>query len=86
MRTIYKETLELRHETQIKQLPDKAKVVKVNIQNGNICFWFDCDSNEPLVHRCFEVRGTGHEVTENSIYVGTCQTTNGFFVWHVFEV
>lgn len=70
------------------ELPKYAKVLCVQIQDGEPNMWFICDPKQPLEQRAFSIIGTGHEFNGDLIesYIGTFQLEGGRFVFHVFEV
>lgn len=66
-------------------MPEDAKVLSCQIQDGDICLWVAVEPLKKSVKRLFEIVGTGHEMTlENKRYISTVQM--GSLVWHVFEV
>jgi hypothetical protein len=80
MRKIYKYTLD-----QPVRMPYGSTVVKVGIQNGQYCIWAIVDPfTSPVEHRRFVVVGTGHELDDNMVYVGT--VFEDPFVWHIMEL
>lgn len=89
MRSVWKYPLlgfnEEGHLTSIVELPAGAKVLNVAEQKGVPHMWVLLDNNPeaPKEPRHFVVRGTGHNVEEDLVYVGTWQSPP--FVWHLFE-
>ena len=79
MKTIYKYNL-----SQPVHMPWGSTVVKVGIQNGQCCIWALVDTNAPVEERRFVVVGTGSEIDDNMVYVGTMFEEP--FVWHVVEL
>jgi hypothetical protein len=74
-------------DDQIILMPDQAEILCVQRQGELACLWALVDPHETLVPRRFFVVGTGHELPQRNLkYVGTFQTDDGVFVWHVFEV
>jgi len=74
---------------QTVEMPEGAKILCVQVQNGVPCMWAVCD---PAVtvrkeKRYFAVVGTGHphDVIPKD-YIGTFQLEGGGLVFHVFEV
>lgn len=84
MRTMWKYKLELTDEVQDIQVPHKAVLRLVAMQRGEVALWFEVLSGLPKYTRTYIVRGTGHEVPDGAVYVGTCFCSP--FVWHVFEM
>jgi hypothetical protein len=81
MKTIYKYNLSLPGS---KAMPLGSTIVKVGIQNGQCCIWALVDTNAPIEERRFVIVGTGHELDDNMVYVGTVFEEP--FVWHVMEL
>lgn len=66
------------------QMPAGARVLAVQIQNGVPCLWAEVDTEQQLETRIFRTVGTGHELGDGLVYVGTYQMPP--LVFHVFEV
>ncbi len=64
-------------------MPSMAKVLCVQLQNGDPYVWAAVDTNDVLVKRRFNWRGTGHDISGLHNYVGTVQM--GTLVFHLFE-
>lgn len=58
-------------------------VALVDMQNFNLCVWTieKSPETEPYT-REVRVFGTGHEVPEGHVHMGSAQ--NGPYVWHIF--
>jgi hypothetical protein len=88
MRTIWKETIRVVDEPQAVAMPPDAVVRHVDSAmpgEFHINVWFECDPrNRPKETRFLRVHGTGHDIAEDEIYLGTAMMPP--FVWHVFEV
>lgn len=68
-------------------MPDRAKILSVQLQNDKPVFWALVDPDEPRHDRFFRVIGTGHLVEDFPVdYVGSFQTAGGALVWHLFEL
>jgi hypothetical protein len=67
-------------------LPLGAKVLTVQVQNGDPFIWVLQDPNEQQARRMFTYFGTGHEVPSEYAggYIGTFMQ-EGTLVWHLFE-
>lgn len=50
---------------------------------GMMCIWIAVDPEADLEERVFYVRGTGHEVAEGLVHLGS--VVDSMFVWHLFE-
>lgn len=61
----------------------KSRLLCVGEQKGVITLWAEVDTDEILVTRKLTILGTGWELPENLIYLGTVFV--GPFVWHVYE-
>lgn len=69
-------------------MPRGAQIVRVAEQILEGAIWAIVDPGAERELRTFEIRGTGHEIEDGAVYVGTFEqrrygTTT--FVWHVFE-
>ena len=86
MHQIWKFPLRLK-DNQLVRMPQGAKLLSVQLQNGQIQLWalVDLDYKE-RVNRMIAIRGTGHDV-ESALsdceFIGTVQ--DGGLVWHVFD-
>jgi hypothetical protein len=78
MKTIYKYTLD-----EPVRMPKGATVVQVGIQDGLYCIWAVVDTDVPVEERRFVVVGTGRELNDNMVHVGT--VFENPFVWHIME-
>ncbi len=64
-------------------LPDGAKILKCDFQNGILCLWALVDQNAMSTARFFKVLGTGwFDEVDDFDFVGT--VFQDMFVWHVF--
>lgn len=89
MTTIWKKTIGAVNSEGIAliEVPQGAKFLTVQIQNGSPAIWFMCNPNQPLVSRSIQWVGTGNEVKnpDELVYIVTTQQFNGSFVSHFFE-
>lgn len=71
------------------EMPDDAKILCVQTQQGAPCLWALVDSDRPRMLRHLGVYGTGHSLPDDlGRYIGTFQTTGAFgepLTWHVFD-
>lgn len=86
MKTVWKYVLKLKKDPQNFGMPEGAKVVKVDVQDGEICMWVIVNNNPGVrvIERTFAVTGTGWELDSGWKYVGSCLA--GSFVWHIWEL
>lgn len=86
MRTIWKFDIELTDKPTRHEVPAGGVVRFVGKQNGNVMpsIWIEVETNNPPTDRCFVVYGTGREITQGDVYLGTYLDYP--FVWHVFEI
>lgn len=84
MRTVWKFPLALKPEQTI-ELPKGAVILftAVPAMAGEVTMWALIGADREMEPRRFAIRGTGHEVEEDLLYVGT--VIDGSFVWHIFE-
>ena len=85
---IWKYPLELTDGQQV-MMPAGAEILSVAEQNGRLCLWALVDPAETLrLGRLIEIHGTGN-LSINTLrtrkFIGTCVTSGGALVWHVFE-
>jgi hypothetical protein len=68
------------------EMPITAKVVSVQIQQGQPCMWAIVNARLTTKMRKFKVVGTGHgfELMPDDTFIGTFQM--GDFVGHLFEM
>jgi len=65
-------------------LPTAAEILHFGEQSGALFIWALVEPDSPKVSREFLLRGTGHEIEGNPIYLGTDRVGSGL-VWHLFE-
>jgi hypothetical protein len=85
MITIWKFPLAICH-SQVVRMPEGAKVISIQIQNGEPVVWAEVDTDAPNVFRTFFTFGTGDEMDQafEGQFVGTYQMDQGRFVAHVY--
>lgn len=82
MEAVYKYPLALTDVQDVK-MPEGARILSAQVQDGKICVWAVVNGDAPLVYRRFMIAGTGHQhVFSPWKFLDTVQT--GPFVWHVF--
>lgn len=82
---IYKYPLPMKDEVTL-DLPDRARVLCAQVQDGQPYVWTLVDTTAPVRPRILHVVGTGHPFPAgNLVYVGTVQLDAGRLVFHVFE-
>lgn len=56
-------------------------------QSKGVVFWAEYDTDRPKFTRTFVCVGTGHEIPEGAVYVGTAPASAEHgIVWHLFEL
>lgn len=84
MRTIYKYGLEPIPE-QTVSLPENAKVLSVQVQQGQLNLWAMVDPKLPCMKKTIRIYPTGGQLPESpGVFFGTVQLFNGDIVIHVF--
>lgn len=69
------------------EMPKGAEPLSVQNQHEQSVMWALCDPKETAEMRRFLVVGTGHSFnTEKVKYIGTFQSDDGNYVWHLFEL
>ena len=83
-KTVWKFTLQW---DTVLDLPEGARVLRVNEQEGCVCLWALVDPQAPLEARHFVAFGTGHPIPDNLplVFFGTVFLPGGLVI-HVFEV
>jgi hypothetical protein len=84
MKTIYKYSLALNDWVSI-YMPQGAKPLHVEMQNGTPQLWAQVDTEEPLVSHSFRIAGTGHKLGEVGQHIGSFMLNGGALVFHVFS-
>lgn len=86
MKTIWKFEFDIKDDVQL-QMPIGAKILSVQSQGSKSCLWALVDPDESTERRWFRIFGTGHDIDlDDYNHVGTFLTSEGLFVWHMFEV
>ena len=66
-------------------IPRGAKILTVQVQNGEPQIWALVNPENPIKTRNFCLAGTGDSINErNLIHIGTFQIRS--LVWHLFEI
>lgn len=82
---IWKAVLEATSFQEIK-VPQGTVFLCAGEQYEDICVWYRCDPEAPLVKRSLYIYGTGHEMELTDIhYLGTTSLAGGKLIFHVFE-
>jgi len=67
------------------QMPMDAKILTVQMQDGEPNIWAMVDTQNELESRTFTIVGTGNPFDDTDTkYIGTFQEPP--FVWHLFEI
>ena len=83
MKQIWKFPLETTDSQKI-EMPVDAEILTVQLQNGVPCIWAIVNTDAPTnEYREILIFGTGHDVENQSEYIGTYQL--GCLVFHAFE-
>ena len=84
---IWKHKLEL-VEYSTLELTANAKILRIGLQNANLCLWEAHDASETRTEqRTIRMVPTGHEEDfPLDGYIGTVLTHGDVFVWHFFEI
>jgi hypothetical protein len=86
MKTIYKYRIPMLDSFTIA-MPKGAKVLHFSIdqKDGLMYVWAEINTYNGLVHKGFELIGTGNPIMSViKKYIGTVQKDG--FVWHLFEI
>lgn len=98
MRTIWKYRLQVADAVKVP-MPAGSKVIKVGVQDGELCAWALVSPPSGAEHdghdihgtqgeiRYFRIVGTGNPIPENILGLKYLDTVfMGHYVWHVFIV
>lgn len=93
MKTVFKYPFEIDSKI-VLELPEGAKVLKFDDQNGVACAWALVDPAVKVIKRqAFFIFGTGQslryegtaDISEAIEYVDSFQQHDGQLVWHIFK-
>ena len=86
-RRIFKYQIETTDIQSVK-MPKGSIIHCLQLQNNVPCIWAMVNPEEKEIEtRVIAVYGTGHPIPDSEqAYIGTYQTSGGFFVFHVFEI
>jgi hypothetical protein len=89
VKVVYKYPLDMSERTTI-EMPYDAQIVHVERQGRAYCLWAE-HGTEPgtdkvsVMKKCtFGIFGTGHEIPDSAVHIGSIQ--DGPFVFHIYEV
>ena len=85
-KVIYKYQLQVTDSQRLK-IHSGFEFMSVQSQFDGISLWALVDTDKPMVEYEVLIYGTGYEIYEPEHkynYVGTVQTYNGNYVWHIF--
>jgi hypothetical protein len=86
-RAIWKLSLPVRAEPAAIPMPIGARIVSVQPQRDQFCFWAIVDPSQDREERRFIWLATGQTfAAEEMVYHGTVQAANAMRVFHHFEV
>ncbi len=73
------------------EMPEGAKILSCQEQQGTVCLWALVDSLAPTYSRTFIYIGTGHDFVallegRHYEFLDTVQQYGGSLVWHIFEL
>lgn len=71
-------------DCQIVRMPQGAQIIHVGLDpTGRPCVWAKVETTCPVIERALFVTGTGHEVPDGAVHLGSFNQES--FVWHVWE-
>jgi hypothetical protein len=90
MKTIWKYEFQMTDVNTV-EMPEDARVLTVQVQNGTICLWAEVDTNNRMEERKFMTCGTGARIKEDPdlfdyTYIGTVQLQHVRRVFHIYEI
>lgn len=84
MKSIWKWGLSL--GTNTVQMPEGTTILSFGNQLEKPTIWGEVDVDQEREDRVFVIVGTGHEIPDNGLYLGTAQFMEGALVWHLYEL
>lgn len=88
MKRIWKYQVPAQHQFTIS-MPEAARLLDVQVQNGEPFMWVVVDPDKALVGYHFAVFVTGEELPDDLMfeysYIGTFLVAGGEFVGHLFQ-
>jgi hypothetical protein len=89
MRAVWKYEVNAADWSTPVDMPAGARIVHVEHQSpddrGTVTFWAEVDPEAKLDPRIFVVDGTGTQIGDHCVYVGTA-CVDPTLVWHLYEV
>lgn len=83
MRTIHKYYMHPGVDDKL-HLTEGWKFLHFAYQASDVAAWFELETNNPTIIVDLRIIGTGHEVPENAIHLGTA--VGSVFVWHLYQL
>lgn len=65
--------------------PAPQDVVLFEMQRGTFCCWVEVYPGGPLSEVEFRVFGTGHEIPADAVWIKSCTSHGGDYVWHLYQ-
>lgn len=86
MNTIHKYILKAEY-TQEVETRAGAQILRVQMQNEEICMWCLVDTSADVMSMTIQIVGTGHPAPSNHSfqYIDTVQMNGAQLVWHIFK-
>ena len=84
MKRIYKYPVPI-DDTFDLELPLGSEILTVQMQKEIPQMWVVCNPGALKAVRHFYIYGTGMQVQDNLIYIGSFQMLEGNLIWHLFE-
>lgn len=90
MKKIFKFHLPVADDSPVVVMPNGAKILDVDHQDGKLWIWAICNPYEPGVEFKFKVHGTGFELPNvheyEKYHMKTVHVREQGLVWHVFDL
>lgn len=88
MRTIFKQKLDV-IDYQTITVPVNHTFLSLGMKDGDICLWYECETDSPLGEIQILCFGTGCRLPPAGTPSGAIKhigsVTDGMFVWHYYE-
>ena len=73
-------------QIQTLNMPKGAIILHAETQHNVPCIWVKVDPDAAKEQRVFQFVGTGNEIPDKSVYIGTVLIDSGAYVFHIFEL
>jgi len=79
----------IKADKSMYEVPENGIIRYVDEQFGEICIWVEVDPDVIKEQRYFEVYGTGHPISNDTMireYIGSVKLSGGSLIFHIYEL